>query len=98
LERWPIARVQGFLPKIKTQPQQNPTQELVIIDGPPGVPIPIEPYHLKESESSERTSLSIMGLSASHHGLPVLDIQSSMIVGMIEYDRENNEASILWIR
>lgn len=98
LDRWPIARVNGLLPKINTQTKQKEPKELVIIDGPPGLPIPIESFQLEAVDPNERTVLSTMGLSESHHGLPVLDLQSEMIVGLIEYDPENNEVSIRWLR
>lgn len=98
LDRWSIARVNGLLPKINPQATKKEPQELVIVDGPPGVPIPIEPFQLEHSDSSERTTLSTMGLTESHHGLPVLDLQSGIIVGLIDYDRETNEVSVRWIR
>ena len=98
LERWPIARVHNFLPKIKA-PSSIDTENynLKIVDGPPSFPIPIEKFQLQSRESDATTPLPTMGLSETHHGLPILDVNSGTVVGMIQYDHPRSEASIFWI-
>ena len=98
LDRWPIARVIGLLPQIKPKTKTDTeVYNMVIVDGPPSFPIPLESFQLQSRESEIRTPLPTMGLSEAHHGLPVLDMNSATVVGLIQYDRERSEASLLWI-